>query len=95
MKPNNNVTTNQMKLNLIPLQGNKELNPCFKAPACGVRDFNNPSRFKTHNALAEPKVLNKNEYFGILTGEANSLVVLDYDKRKENKAGTTPENLVR
>lgn len=93
MKQNNNVTTNQMKLNLIPLQGNKELNPCFKAPACGVRDFNNPSRFKTHNTLAEPKVLASNGYFGILTGEANSLVVLDYDKRKESKKGTTPENL--
>ena len=59
-------------MNKIPLKENK-------APNCGT-GWTDKNHYAKNNALAE-----KSEYFGILTGRVNGIVVFDYDTQKEGE----------
>jgi len=61
-----------INMNKIPLKANK-------APNCGTR-WTDERNYAKNTALAE-----KSEYFGILTGKANDIVVFDYDTLKEGE----------
>ena len=72
-------------MNTIPLIGlDTDDVKWRKAPTRDVRDFDNPARFEVHNALSDPKIA-KGDYYGIVTGEANGIIVIDYDVCKEGE----------
>jgi hypothetical protein len=70
MLGNTEKNVDENYMNKIPLSG--------KVPKCS--GWTNERNFAKHNALAE-----KSEYFGILTGQANNIVVFDYDTKKDGE----------
>lgn len=72
MLPTQEKNLQETYMNRIPLKANK-------APNCGTR-WTDERNYAKNTALAE-----KSEYFGILTGKANDIVVFDYDTQKEGE----------